>query len=106
MNPISHRQKPVSAKGNEVLKVEYLGKTMTACVMLGSKEEEMDDSQAPEGAAIQINLIVDRAVVAKEVREMLDEAESGNLMLFMCRTFNIRKDVLSALGFIEGALTA
>lgn len=74
--------------------------------MLGSNQNEMDNSKLPDGAEIQINMILDRAVVAKEVREMLDEAKSGNQMLFMCRTFNIRKDVLSALGFVEGAITA
>ncbi|NNA32734.1 hypothetical protein CJF40_09065 [Pseudomonas lundensis] len=106
MNPVSHREKARDAKGNEVLKVEYLGKTMRANVMLGSNQNEMDNSKLPDGAEIQINMILDRAVVAKEVREMLDEAKSGNQMLFMCRTFNIRKDVLSALGFVEGAITA
>lgn len=106
MNPVSNREKPRNSKGNEVLKVEYLGKTMRANVILGSSEGDMDDSKIPEGAELQINMILDRAVVAKEVREMLDEAKSGNHMLFMCRTFNIRKDVLSALGFVEGALTA
>lgn len=106
MNPVSHRDKPRNAKGNEVLKVEYLGKTMRADIILGSKEEDIDNSRLPDGAEMQINMILDRAVVAKEVREMLGEAKSGNHMLFMCRTFNIRKDVLSALGFTEGALTA
>lgn len=106
MNPVSRREKARDAKSNEVLKVEYLGKTMRANVILGSSEGDMDDSKIPEGAELQINIILDRAVVAKEVREMLDEAKSGNQMLFMCRTFNIRKDVLSALGFVEGALTA
>ncbi|WP_422419119.1 hypothetical protein [Pseudomonas sp. GZD-222] len=66
----------------------------------------MDNSKIPEGAEFQINMILDRAVVSKEVREMLDEAKNGNHMLFMCRTFNIRKDVLTALGFVEGAITA
>lgn len=106
MNPVSRREKARDAKGNEVLKVEYLGKVMRANVILGSRESDMDNSKAPEGAEIQINMILDRAVVAQEVREMLDEAKSGNQMLFMCRTFNIRKDVLSALGFVEGAITA
>lgn len=106
MNPVSRRERSRNAKGNEILIVEYLGKTMRACVMLGAKQEDMDNSKIPEGAELQINLILDRAVVVKEVREMLDDAKSGNHMLFMCRTFNIRKDVLSALGFVEGALTA
>ncbi|XAZ48313.1 hypothetical protein AAHB44_17595 [Pseudomonas simiae] len=106
MNPVSRREKARDAKGNEVLKVEYLGKVMRANVILGSSESDMDNSKAPEGAEIQINMILDRAVVAQEVREMLDEAKNGNQMLFMCRTFNIRKDVLSALGFVEGAITA
>ena len=106
MNPVSSREKPRNAKGNEVLKVEYLGKIMRANVILGSSQGDMDNSTAPEGAEFQINMILDRDVVAKEVREMLDEAKSGNHMLFMCRTFNIRKDVLTALGFVEGALSA
>lgn len=106
MNPISHREKPRDAKGNELLKVEYLGKTMKAFVMLGAREQDMDDTRIPEGAALNMNLIIDRAVVDKEVREMIDEAEDGDHMLLMCRTFNIRKDVLSALGFVEGAITA
>ncbi|WP_110947372.1 hypothetical protein [Pseudomonas bohemica] len=106
MNPTSQRLKSPDAKGNEVLKVEYLGKTMRACVILGTHERDMDNSKIPEGAELQINLIVDRRVVGEEVREMLDEAKNGNHMLFMCRTFNIRKDVLSALGFTAGALTA
>ena len=78
MNPVSSREKPRNAKGNEVLKVEYLGKTMRANVILGAKEGDMDDSKAPEGAEFQINMILDRAVVEKEVREMLDEAKDGN----------------------------
>lgn len=106
MNPVCSREKPRNAKGNEVLKVEYLGKTMRANVILGSNEGDMDNSKIPEGAEFQINMILDRAVVSKEVREMLDEAKNGNHMLFMCRTFNIRKDVLTALGFVEGAITA
>ncbi|WP_248731773.1 hypothetical protein [Pseudomonas sp. MWU13-2517] len=106
MNPVSRREKARDAKGNEVLKVEYLGKVMRANVILGSNQAEIDNSKIPEGAEMQLNMILDRAVVAKEVREMLDEAKNGNHMLFMCRTFNIRKDVLSALGFVEGALTA
>lgn len=106
MNPVSSREKPRNSKGNEVLKVEYLGKTMKANVILGASQADMDNSTAPEGAEFQINMILERGVVAQEVREMLDEAKSGNQMLFMCRTFNIRKDVLTALGFVEGALTA
>lgn len=106
MNPVSSREKPRNSKGNEVLKVEYLGKTMRANVILGSNQSDMDNSKIPEGAEFQINMILDRAVVAKEVREMLDEAKNGNHMLFMCRSFNIRKDVLIALGFSEGAITA
>ncbi|MGN8276757.1 hypothetical protein [Pseudomonas sp. SMN5] len=106
MSPVSHREKPRNVKGNETLKVEYMGKTMRAFVMLGAKQEDMDNTRIPDGAEMQINMIVDRGAVSKEVREMLDEAKSGNHMLFMCRTFNIRKDVLSALGFVEGALSA
>ncbi|MCP8350646.1 hypothetical protein DN387_20645 [Pseudomonas sp. FBF18] len=106
MNPVSSREKPRNAKGNEVLRVEYLGKTMRANVILGSNEGDMDNSKIPEGAEFQINMILDRSVVSKEVREMLDEAKNGNHMLFMCRTFNIRKDVLTALGFVDGAITA
>lgn len=106
MNPVSRREKARDAKGNELLKVEYLGKLMRANVILGSNESDMDNSKVPEGAEVQINMILDRTVVAQEVREMLDEAKDGNQMLFMCRTFNIRKDVLTALGFVEGALTA
>ncbi|WP_210015022.1 hypothetical protein [Pseudomonas palmensis] len=106
MNPVSCREKPRNAKGNEVLRVEYLGKTMRANVILGSNEGDMDNSKIPEGSEFQINMILDRSVVSKEVREMLDEAKNGNHMLFMCRTFNIRKDVLTALGFVEGAITA
>ncbi|MDP9528488.1 hypothetical protein [Pseudomonas protegens] len=106
MSPISVREKPRNLKGNEVLKVTYLGKTMSACVMLGSRQEDMDNTPFPDGIEVQVNMILDRSVVAKEVREMLDEAEDGNHMLFMCRTFNIRKDVLSALGFTEGSITA
>ncbi len=106
MNPVSHREKPRDAKGNEVLIVQYLGKKMRACVMLGAREQDMDSTRIPEGAALNMNLIIDRAVVGKEVREMLDDADDGDHMLFMCRTFNIRKDVLAALGFVEGAITA
>lgn len=106
MSAFSQRAKPKDFKGNEVLRVEYLGKVMRACIILGANERDMDDAQIPEGSAIHMNFIVDRSVVIREVREILSDAKDGDHILLMCRTFNIRKDVLAALGFAEGSLTA
>lgn len=105
MKAVSQRAKPIDLKGNEVLKVEYLGKVMRACVILGVNEQDMDDARIPPGSTFHMNLISERSVASNEVQEMLDEAADGDHMLFMCRTHNIRKDVLVALGFAEGSIT-
>lgn len=106
VSPTSERLKPKDPRGNEVLSVQYQGKSIRACVMLGVAERDMDDTPIPSGATLNLNLITDRSIVGKEIQEMIDEASDGDHLLIMCRTFNIRKDVLVALGFAEGAITA
>jgi len=106
MKPVSSRAKSPHRNGTEVLVVDYQGKQMRATVTQDHGGAGWDDASTVEGCDVQINLIVSRSVVAKEVKEMLDDSKHGNNMLFICRTFNIKRDVMTALGFAPGAMTA
>lgn len=106
MNPVSNRAKSPHRNGTEILVVHYQGKQMRATVTQDFDGVGWDDASTAEGCEVQINMIVSRSVVAKEVKEMLDDSKHGNNMLFICRTFNIKRDVMTALGFVAGAMTA
>ena len=105
MNPVSRRAKPTHLNGNEVLIAEYLGKTFRVSITQG-QEDGIDDTPVPEGCDIRMNLITHKSVAAKEVRKMLGEAKSGDSLLFICRSQNVKKHVLAALGLTESMLTA
>lgn len=105
MNPVSRRAKPAHPNGNEVLIAEYLGKTFRVSITQG-QEDGVDDEPVPDGCDIHMNLIEHRSIAAKEVRKMLDKAKSGDSLLFICRSLNIQKHVLTALGLTESTMTA
>ena len=106
MKPVSNRAKSPHRNGTEILVVHYQGKQMRATVTQDFDGVGWDDASTAEGCEVQINMIVSGSVVAKEVKEMLDDSKHGNNMLVICRAFNIQRDVMTALGFVAGAMTA